>query len=239
MVEPLPRFRYSHLMKETHAMLSPRQSTRWAINKHRLGAIIRTKDRQLAADAMRAAVRGGFRLVEFTLNTPGALELIGEFAADEELVVGAGTVMTVEQVAEAADAGARFIVSPHFDPEVVTAAVERDLVSIPGTATPSEMVAASRAGADYVKLFPAPADIATYVRQLVGPLPDLRVFPTAGVSPDNFEAIMRAGAAGVGFVSSLFDPRDMASGNFDAIERRAAGIFEHWNRFRESLPKIE
>jgi Entner-Doudoroff aldolase len=216
-------------------MQSTREETLAAMVDQRLGAIIRTKDQALAADAMWAAVRGGFRMVEFTMTTPGALELIHTFAQDARLMVGAGTVMTTAQVEQARDAGARFMVSPHFDPEVVAATVERGLVSVPGTATPSEMVAARRAGADFVKLFPAPADIATYVRQLVGPLPDIRVFPTAGVSPDNFEAILRAGAAGVGFVSSLFAPQDMGRRDFDAIERRAAGIFERWSRLRESL----
>ncbi len=191
----------------------------------RLGAIIRTDDEQAANDAMRAAVNGGFRLIEFTLNTPGALSLITRFSGELELVVGAGTVRTPEQVQQAVDAGARFIVSPHFDPAVIAATNACDVVSVPGTFTPSEMVAAVAAGADVVKLFPAPHDIATYVRQIIAPLPDLRIFPTAGVSPDNFRDVLSAGAFGVGFVSSLFGPQDMADRNYAAIERRAADIF--------------
>jgi len=209
-----------------HAIMgSAREKTLAAMGETRLGAIIRTQDRALAAEAMRAAVRGGFRMVEFTLTTPDALGLIAEFSREAGLLVGAGTVMSADEVNQAVDAGAQFIVSPNFDPAVVSAARKRDVVSVPGTFTPSEMVNAVAAGADVVKLFPSPADIALYVRQLVGPLPDIRIFPTAGVTPDNFQAVLAAGAFGVGFVSSLFAPDDMRTRNYAAIERRAAGIF--------------
>lgn len=209
-------------------MNSVRDATLAAIAETRLGAIIRTNDRQRAADAMRAAVAGGFRMIEFTLNTPGALELIAEFAADEDLIVGAGTVMSAADVRAAVSAGARFVVSPHCDAEVISETRRADAVSIPGTYTPTEMVAARKLGADIVKLFPAPADIAGYVRQIVGPLPELRIFPTAGVNAENFVDILRAGAFGVGFVSSLFDPSDLKAGNFKAIEVRAAQIHARW-----------
>lgn len=206
-------------------MANQRETTLADIARHRLGAIIRTQDQQLAADGMQAAVRGGFRMVEFTMTTPGALELIREFSKQPDLIVGAGTVMTTEHVAQVVNAGARFIVSPIIDAEVIAAAADHDVVSIPGTYTPTEMVAAQRAGADMVKLFPGPANIAQYVRQIVGPLPELRIYPTAGVTAENFVEVLHAGAFGVGFVSSLFTPQDMANRNFDAIEQRAAGIF--------------
>jgi 2-dehydro-3-deoxyphosphogluconate aldolase/(4S)-4-hydroxy-2-oxoglutarate aldolase len=203
---------------------SARTQTLATIGEARVGAIIRTRDQQLASDAMSAAVDGGFRVIEFTLNTPGAFELITKFAHHAELIVGAGTVMSVEHVRRAVDAGARFIVSPICDVEVIAAAGELGVVSIPGTFTPTEMIAADRAGADVVKLFPAPADIPRYIRQVVGPLPHLRVFPTAGVTPENYIACLDAGAFGVGFVSSLFAPQDMELKDFSAIRRRAAEI---------------
>ncbi len=194
------------------------------IESLRVGAIIRTDDQDLARQAMLAAVRGGFRMVEFTLTTPGALELIGEFADREDLLVGAGTVMSPEDAAAAVSAGARFLVSPVCDPEVIAAARKLDVASIPGTFTPTEMLTAHRCGADFVKLFPAPADPAQFVANILGPLPYLRIYPTAGVTPENFTAILEAGAAGVGFVKPLFEPADLARRDFDAIEKRAAGI---------------
>ena len=158
------------------------------------------------------------------MNTPGALELIAEFAADENLAVGAGTVMTPKEAKAAVDAGAAFIVSPVCDAEVIAAAHALGAVAIPGTYTPNEMQVAYRAGADMVKLFPAPADIARYVRQILGPMPYLRIFPTAGVTPENVADIFSAGAAGVGLVSSLFTSDDMQSQNYQAIQCRAEGI---------------
>ncbi|MHC4094131.1 MAG: bifunctional 4-hydroxy-2-oxoglutarate aldolase/2-dehydro-3-deoxy-phosphogluconate aldolase [Planctomycetota bacterium] len=176
------------------------------ILRRRVSAIIRTNDQELAAEAMRAAVGGGFRVVEFTLTTPGALELIAEFAAEADLLVGAGTVMSPTQAREARAAGAKFLVSPVCDPQVIAAARALDVVSIPGTFTPTEMLTAHRCGADMVKLFPGPA------------------FPTAGVTLGNFLDILKAGAAGVGFVKPLFEPADLAKRDFAAIEQRAASV---------------
>lgn len=196
------------------------------IQRLRVSAIIRTKDRSLAADAMKAAVDGGFQICEFTLTTPGALELISEFSKRDELLIGAGTVLTPEQATAARDAGARYAVSPVCDPDVIHTARELGLAVIPGTFTPTEMIQAHRAGADFVKLFPAPANVAESVTAILGPLPFLKIFPTAGVDADNFLAVLRAGAAGVGFVRSLFDPSDLAERRFDRIKRRAAEIIQ-------------
>jgi len=192
----------------------------------RLSAIVRAKDRETAAGAMEAAVRGGFRMVEFTLTTPGALDLVADFAGRDGLLVGAGTVLSPGSAREAVEAGARFLVSPVVDPEVIAEARRLGVASVPGCATPTELVTAHRAGADILKIFPAPADITAFVTQVRGPLPDLKLFPTAGVTEDNFEAVLAAGAFGVGFVASLFHPADMANGRFEAIEERARRITE-------------
>ena len=195
------------------------------LDRRRISAIIRTGDQQLAADAMNAAVAGGFRIVEFTLTTPGALELIAGFArAPEELLVGAGTVMTPQQAESAVQAGARFLVSPVFDPEIIACAKRLEVVSIPGTFTATEMITAHRAGADLLKLFPAPANVAQYVKSILGPLPFLKIFPTAGVDIENMCDVLDAGAVGIGFVRSLFTPAEMAARNFDEIETRASAI---------------
>ena len=196
------------------------------IERRRVGAIIRTDDRELASEAMKAAVAGGFRIVEFTLTTPNALRLISEFSSNPDLLVGAGTVMSPRDAREAANAGASFLVSPVCDPEVIAETKALDVVSIPGTFTPSEMMTAHACGADLVKLFPSPGNVAKYVTAILGPLPFLRIFPTDGVTPENFIEILSAGAAGVGFVRSLFDPADLSAGDFAAIERRAADIVE-------------
>lgn len=202
-----------------------REKTIAEIQRARVSAIIRTKDKDTARKAIAAAVAGGFRMVEFTLTTPGALELVGEFAREDGLLVGTGTVLTAEDARRAVEAGARFLVSPITDPVVITEARRLGAASIPGTLTPTEMQTAHRAGADFVKVFPAPPGLcAEFVAAVLGPLPHLRIFPTAGFTVENFGDVLRAGAAGVGFVKALFAPAELAEGNFAAIEARARDI---------------
>ncbi|MEK6676748.1 MAG: bifunctional 4-hydroxy-2-oxoglutarate aldolase/2-dehydro-3-deoxy-phosphogluconate aldolase [Planctomycetota bacterium] len=197
-----------------------------AILKRKVSAIIRTDDQQLAAEAMSAAVDGGFEMIEFTLTTPGAMELISTFSKRSGLLVGAGTVMTAGVTREAVSAGASFIVSPICDPTVVAEAARLDVASIPGAITPTEMEHAYRFGADFVKVFPEPPGGVDFIRAIRGPLPHLRLFPTAGVTPDNFIEWLDAGCVGVGFVRSLFEPNDLKSRNFLAIRSRATKIMD-------------
>ncbi len=194
------------------------------ILQRQLSAIIRTHEQQLAADAMQAAVDGGFRMVEFTLTTPGALDLINQFAANPQLLVGAGTVLNADHAIAAINAGARFLVSPVVSTEMIDEARALGVPSIPGTFTPTEMQQAHTAGADFCKLFPAPYNLPQFIRSVLGPLPQLRIFPTNGVTPENVRDVLAAGAVGAGFVQALFDPNDLATRNFGAITKRAQAI---------------
>ena len=205
--------------------MSSRKEIRDGLLARKIIAIVRTDDQSVAEQAMAAAVEGGFRVIEFTLNTPGALELITQFRSmDESLLVGAGTVMTPQAAKEAVNAGAQFIVSPVCDPAVIREVGEMGVVSIPGTQTPTEMQNAHEAGADFVKLFPAPTNVAEYIRYILGPQPHLKIFPTSGVNLDNMLEVLEAGAAGVGFVGPLFDLQSMRNRNFDDIRERAEKI---------------
>jgi 2-dehydro-3-deoxyphosphogluconate aldolase/(4S)-4-hydroxy-2-oxoglutarate aldolase len=203
------------------------------LRQHRATAILRCDDADRAAAAMDAAVAGGFRIVEVTLTTPGAYDLItalarrrdlAESGGLDHLIVGAGTVLTPKQAERAAQAGAQFLVSPITDPAVIEAAARLGVAAMPGAHTPTEMVAAHRAGAPLVKLFPAPAGGPAYLRSIRGPLPFLRIVPTAGVDEANAADWLEAGAWALGFVASLFDPHDLARGDMDAIEARARRI---------------
>lgn len=189
--------------------------------RERATAILRTDSQERAAAAMEAAVRGGFHHLEFTLTTPGALELVAEFARRPDLVVGAGTVLTVADARAAVAAGARFLVSPVIDEEVIRAAVDLGAAAIPGCHTPTEMLRAHRAGAALQKLFPAPAGGPDYVRSVLAPMPFLRIIPTNGIDENNAAAYLAAGAVAVGFVASLFPAEDVAAGRADRIEERA------------------
>lgn len=201
--------------------MTRRYQTLEALTRERCSAILRTDLPRAVAPAMQAAVDGGFRIIEFTLTTPGALSQIEEFSKRSDLVVGAGTVLTVEEAEQAVEAGARFIVSPVCNPRVIGWCKENGIVSIPGTYTATEMLTAHLAGADLVKLFPGPVDGPDYVRAILGPLPFLRIFPTSGVTLDNAAAFLAAGAAGVGWVKLLFEPADLKEGAWDRIRERA------------------
>ena len=205
--------------------MSSRKEIRDGLLARKISAIVRTDDQSVAEQAMAAAVEGGFSVIEFTLNTPGALELITQFRSmDESLLVGAGTVMPPQAAKEAVNAGAQFIVSPVCDSAVIREAGEMGVVSIPGTQTPTEMQHAHETGADFVKLFPAPPNVAEYIRYVLGPQPHLKIFPTSGVNLDNMLEVLAAGAAGVGFVGPLYDPQSMRNRNFDDIRERAEKI---------------
>ncbi len=187
-------------------------------------AILRTSIAEAAAPAMEAAVAGGFSIVEFTLTTPGALDLIESFSKRAGISVGAGTVLTVDEAKASVDAGACYLVSPVVDEAVIETARSRGVAMMPGTHTPTEMLRAHRAGAPLQKLFPAPGIGPDYVRACLGPMPFLRIVPTSGVDASNAAAYLKAGAFAVGFVTSLFDPEVIAAGQFDEIEQRAARL---------------
>jgi Entner-Doudoroff aldolase len=191
------------------------------LREERALAILRTQDPLAAAPALMAARRGGFRVLEVTLNTPGALERINELSALGDVVVGAGTVLEVDDARRAVDAGARFLVSPVVDPNVILEAERLGVAIIPGGHSPTELHAAWRHGAQLQKLFPAPTDGPAFVRACLGPMPFLRIVPTSGVTADNAAQYLEAGAHAVGFVSSLFVPEDIRDGRFDLVEERA------------------
>ena len=192
----------------------------------RASAILRTEDHQAARHAMNAAVTGGFHIVEFTLSIPHAFELIEEFAAQDDLIVGAGTVLSDQDAAEAVRAGAKFLVSPVVDEAVISEAAALNVAMMPGCASPSEMLRAHRAGAPLQKLFPEQGIGPSWVKQTLGPLPFLNIVPTSGVTLANAVDYLRAGAFAVGFVNSLFDPTDIARGDWNAIENRAAEMLQ-------------
>jgi len=206
--------------------MNDREHIKSELLERKISAIIRTDNQKVAEQAMQAAVDGGFRVVEFTLTTPGSLNLITQFRENDDLIVGAGTVMSPTIVQEAVEAGAQFLVSPVCNVDVIQEAEKLDVVSIPGTFTATEMETAHRAGADFVKLFPAPANVAEYIRFILAPLPYLKIFPTSGVNLDNMLDVLQAGAAGTGFVGPLFDPEMIRNKNYDGIRQRAEAIVE-------------
>ena len=219
---------------KTGMQQSRRERVTAEIKNHRICAIIRTNDHHVAGKAIQAAIDGGFMVFEITLTTPGALELINRFAGQNDLVIGAGTVLSPPQLREVVSAGARFFVAPVCDPEVLAEAAALDVASIPGCYTPTEMQTAYRHRADLIKVFPAPAGGVEFIKAVRRPLPHLPLFPTAGPTPDDFLEYLDAGCAGVGFGHPLFEPADLAKGAYDAIRTRAATITHRLAKWRET-----
>ncbi len=185
---------------------------------------------------MQAAIDAGFRVLEFTLTVPDALERISGFSRMPDVVVGAGTVLTIGQAREAVNAGARFLVSPVVDEAVIDEAKRLNVAMMPGCYSPTELFRAHQAGASLQKLFPAPEGLPNYIKSVRGPMPFLRIVPTNGVHENNAAAVIKAGAFAVGFVNNLFDPNDLAQGRFDRIEERGRRMLEAVRAAREGSP---
>jgi 2-dehydro-3-deoxyphosphogluconate aldolase/(4S)-4-hydroxy-2-oxoglutarate aldolase len=170
------------------------------IEAGRILAILRGDFNGREEEIVSAMREGGLTAVEVTLNSPGALpgihRLSDRFGFD--MAVGAGTVMTVDEVKRAADAGASFIVSPNRNIRVIEATKKLNLVSLPGCFTPSEIVEALNAGADAVKLYPATSLGPGFVKALAGPLPRVRTVPTGGVTAKLAREYFAAGAWAIG-----------------------------------------
>lgn len=195
-----------------------------ALASHRAIAILRSQPLARAVSAMEAAVGEGFRLLQFSWGAASTGELIGEFSRRQGLVVGAGEVMDLAALEEAVAAGAKFVTSPVNDGKLAARARDLGVALLLGGYSPTEMVQAHRAGAACQTLNPAVADIPEYLRALLGPLPFLRIVPTDGVHTGNAAAILAAGATGVGFTTSLFDPSALESRKFDVIRDNARAL---------------
>ncbi len=171
------------------------------------------------AGAVDALLRGGIDLVEVTLDTPGALEAIERAGG----AVGAGTVVSGEQVRAAAAAGARFVVSPGFVPEVVATALELGVEPVPGVFTATEVLAARAAGARVLKLFPVSVGGPRYVRALRGPFPEIPFVVTGGVKPEEVGSYFDAGATVVALGSELVGrTAPVSDAELEQITARAA-----------------
>jgi len=189
----------------------------------RLVAVIVLDDAAHARPLAGALVEGGLPVAEVTFRTAAAAAAIGEMAADGRVLVGAGTVLRPEQVDEAVDAGARYVVSPGFSRAVVERCAERGVLALPGAVTATEVQAALAAGISTVKFFPADTSGgAAAIRALAAPFGDVRFVPTGGVGPANLADYLALPAvAAVG--GSWMVPRDaVAAGRFDEVAGRVA-----------------
>ena len=194
-----------------------------AILQTKVVAVIRMKDAARLADVAAALGRGGVKALEVTMTVPGAVEIIREMARTKApgTLIGAGTVLDAGTATDVIAAGADFVVSPVTDMETINACRDAGVLVAPGAFTPTEIVAAWRAGADIVKVFPATSLGPQYFRDLRGPLPQVRLMPTGGVTVENAREFLAAGAAAVGIGTALVDAKAVEAGDWAALEERA------------------
>jgi 2-dehydro-3-deoxyphosphogluconate aldolase/(4S)-4-hydroxy-2-oxoglutarate aldolase len=195
------------------------------IKSNKVIAIVRGVETDKIADTARALFEGGIRLIEVTFNQSSddciaeTVNKIKEIinAAGDKICVGAGTVMSDEQVKAAVDAGAQYIISPNTDPEVINAAKKSGVISIPGAFTPSEVVEAYKMGADYVKLFPAGLLGTEYLNALIAPISHIPLMAVGGIDHTNLIEFLSTGISGVGVGSSLVNKNMISKGVWEEL----------------------
>ena len=186
--------------------------------------VVRAASAKLALQAAEAVCAGGIPIVEVTMTVPGALEVIGELArtAGNHILIGAGTVLDAAAAQRCVDAGAEFIVSPGFDLETVQLANRLGKLIMAGALTPTEVIAAWRAGSDFVKIFPCGAlGGPKYIKALKAPLPQVPMIPTGGVNLNTAADFIHAGAAALGVGGELISVDALSSGNTRPITEAA------------------
>lgn len=201
-----------------------------AIETHKIIAILRGIPTEKLIPLAEALYQGGIRLLEITYRADGAVSdeetaaniraLSQHFAG--RMFIGAGTVMSPRQVRLTKEAGGCFIISPNTDGEVIQETRSLEMVSIPGALTPSEIVVAHKAGADFVKLFPVTSLGCDYVKAITAPLSHIRLLAVGGINEGNMDAYRRAGVRGFGIGSNITDKTMIANNDWRGIRALAA-----------------
>ena len=200
--------------------------------------VVRAESSDIAMRAIDAIKQGGISVLEITMTVPGAIRVIEEVARrfGEDVIVGAGTVLDSETARACMLAGAQFIVSPALDLDTISCCRRYSIPVMPGAMTPSEVVAAWKAGADFVKVFPANAvGGPSYIKALKAPLPQIALVPTGGVSLKTAADFIKAGAAALGVGADLVDTAALRAGEDKVITARARQFIEIVKSAREEL----
>jgi 2-dehydro-3-deoxyphosphogluconate aldolase/(4S)-4-hydroxy-2-oxoglutarate aldolase len=215
------------------------ETTQEIIERVGLIPVLRARNSAQALAIVKAMIAGGVSVVEVTMTVPGALDVLKELKKEygAQLLLGSGTVTTVEDAKATIEAGAEFVVSPSFHPEVIAQTKAMGKLSIPGALTPTEVVAASRAGADYVKIFPCSAmGGASYLKSLLAPFPHLKLIPTGGVTLATAEIFLKAGARALGVGSDLVNLAAVDAGHPETITEAAKAYLQVLANFRVYAP---
>jgi len=206
------------------------------IRQSGLIVVLRGLDTQLSIATAEALYEVGIRVLEVTVDSPGALETIAGMTQGlpDDVLIGAGTVLDATSAVQAIHAGARFLFAPNLNVSVINAANRYGRIAIPGVMTPTEMVQAVEAGARAVKVFPAIALGPDYVKQVRAPLPHIPIIPTGGINEENVGRFIEAGAIAAGVGGSLLGD-DPQNGRLDRVKERAARLVQRVAEARGEL----
>jgi 2-dehydro-3-deoxyphosphogluconate aldolase/(4S)-4-hydroxy-2-oxoglutarate aldolase len=199
--------------------------------------VVRASSAKQAMLAAEAVCAGGISIVEVTMTVPSAIEVIAELSKNmgSEVLIGAGTVLDADTAQRCIDAGAEFVVSPGFDLETVKFVNQAGKLMMAGALTPSEVIAAWKAGSDFVKIFPCGAvGGAKYIKALKGPLPQVPMIPTGGVNLTTAADFILAGAAALGIGGELVSASALESGDLAPIVEAARGFVSIVRNARKS-----
>jgi 2-dehydro-3-deoxyphosphogluconate aldolase/(4S)-4-hydroxy-2-oxoglutarate aldolase len=193
------------------------------ILESRIIAIVRATETRALEDAVSVLSEEGIDVVEVSFNTPNALSVIAGLSetVGDSVLLGAGTVLDAETAVAAIHAGARLIVAPTLNPDVIAACNRYGAVCVPGAFTPTEILKAYELGADFVKLFPAGSVGPGYLKAIRPVLPQVPIVPVGGVNVENSRAFIDAGAHALGIGSSLINTEILAESRFDELRERA------------------
>ncbi|MGD0520591.1 MAG: bifunctional 4-hydroxy-2-oxoglutarate aldolase/2-dehydro-3-deoxy-phosphogluconate aldolase [Terracidiphilus sp.] len=214
------------------------ETTAQTIERIGLIPVLRARNAAQAHALVRAMIAGGVSIVEVTMTVPGAVDLLKELKREygAKLLLGSGTVTTAAQAEATIEAGAEFVVSPSLHPEVIALTKASKKISIPGALTPTEVITAWNAGADYVKVFPCSAvGGASYLKSLLAPFPHLRLIPTGGVTLETAESFLRAGARALGVGSDLVNLAAIDAGTPETITETARAYLKVIAQVRAAL----
>jgi 2-dehydro-3-deoxyphosphogluconate aldolase / (4S)-4-hydroxy-2-oxoglutarate aldolase len=195
------------------------QSWLTLLKKHRAIAVIRSSEQEVAWQMAKSVAAGGIQFIEITWNTHKAAELISQLRSElPDFTIGTGTLLNLEQLQQSIDCGAQFLFTPHTDVTMIQAAVEARVPIVPGAFSPTEIMTAWQAGATCVKVFPiAGLGGAAYLKSLQGPLGDIPLIPTGGVTLENAKVFIDAGAIAVGLAGDLFPKHLVQNRDWRAI----------------------
>jgi 2-dehydro-3-deoxyphosphogluconate aldolase/(4S)-4-hydroxy-2-oxoglutarate aldolase len=200
--------------------------------------VLRARNAGQAHAVVQAMLAGGVTVVEVTMTVPGAIDVLKELKQEygDRLLLGSGTVTTADEAEATIKAGAEFVVSPSLHAEVIAATKAANKLSIPGALTPTEVITAWRAGADYVKIFPCSAmGGSSYLKALLAPFPFLKLIPTGGVTLETAESFLRAGARALGVGSDLVNLAAIDAGRPETISETARGYMKVFAKMRGEL----